>query len=137
MTTAEEWNIKHPIGTVVNAWPGTRDGAGLRTKTRSLAWTLGSGDPVVAVEGYPGGIALTHVEPVNGHKRLIALADHLDSSLAYDLLRLAAADSEAHRFKEVSDALQRSEDLVRELRRQLASLERQNERLRARMAAHA
>lgn len=37
----------------------------LRTKTRSVAWTLGSGEPVVAVKGYPGGIALSHIEVVS------------------------------------------------------------------------
>lgn len=65
---AAEWNEKHPIGTVVNAAPGPLPedgGAVLRTKTRSVAWTLGSGEPVVAVKGYPGGIALSHIEVVS------------------------------------------------------------------------
>ncbi|MCX5601581.1 hypothetical protein OOK29_25865 [Streptomyces phaeochromogenes] len=30
--------------------------------TRSAAWTLGHGEPVVLVDGYSGGIALTHID---------------------------------------------------------------------------
>jgi hypothetical protein len=52
-----------PVGTCVIAFPGSRDGRALLTHTRSPVWTLGS-QPVVAVDGYPGGIALTHIEVV-------------------------------------------------------------------------
>lgn len=69
--SADEWNERHPVGTPVLFWPGGRtfdDGrpvcAGRESFTRSAAWNLGGlGIPLVAVEGYPGGIALTHVEP--------------------------------------------------------------------------
>lgn len=64
---ADEWNTRYPTGTVVDAAPGLRredGGAVIRTKTRSAAWTLGSGEPVVAVKGYPGGIHLDHIEVV-------------------------------------------------------------------------
>jgi hypothetical protein len=50
------------IGTVVLAFPGSRDGRAIYTKTRSKPWVLPSGDAVVMVNGYPGGIALTHIE---------------------------------------------------------------------------
>lgn len=69
MLTVEQWNAQHPIGTLVLAWPGTRDAEPLVTMTRSAAWPLGHGEPVVAVEGKAGGIALTHVEP-RGPRRL-------------------------------------------------------------------
>jgi hypothetical protein len=60
--TAEAWNATVDVGTPVRYWPGAREGAGERSRTRSVAWELGDGTPVVKVEGYAGGIALTHVE---------------------------------------------------------------------------
>lgn len=60
---ADDWNAAHPVGTLVNYWPGTRDETPRVARTRSTAWTLGHGAPVVAVHGYAGGIALDHVEP--------------------------------------------------------------------------
>ena len=48
-------------GTPVRYWPGIKYGPGIASRTRSEVWHI-SGVPVVAVEGYPGGIALTHVE---------------------------------------------------------------------------
>lgn len=74
--TADDWNSLHPIGTPVLAWPGVRDDEPLTTRTRTPAWTLGHGAPVVSVEGYAGGIALTHVEPVPGLCR--AVSEHGD-----------------------------------------------------------
>lgn len=64
--TADEWNARYPIGTPIVAYPVTRDDEGLTTVTRSRAWTLGHGSPVVSVEGYGGGICLTHVDPLPG-----------------------------------------------------------------------
>lgn len=67
---ADDWNAKHPIGTPVVAYPLTRPEDGfpsffkqLDTVTRTPAWILGHGEPVVSVEGYAGGICLTHVDP--------------------------------------------------------------------------
>jgi hypothetical protein len=57
----DAWNLRHAVGTSVFAWPGTRPGRRLTTATRSAAWILG-GTAVVAVDGYPGGIALVAVE---------------------------------------------------------------------------
>jgi len=86
--TAEEFNALYPVGTPVVAYPGIRPEhpvavayrkaaeAGrtvrsevnpckrLETTTRTPAWTLGHGAPVVSVDGYPGGISLSHVDPV-------------------------------------------------------------------------
>jgi hypothetical protein len=61
---AEKWNAVHPIGTPVLFWPGSRDDHGRQSVTRTPAWVLASGAPVVMVEGYTGGIALTHVDPI-------------------------------------------------------------------------
>ncbi|MGW4663216.1 hypothetical protein [Streptosporangium sandarakinum] len=74
--TADDWNAAHPIGTPVLAWPGTREFEPLKTHTRTPAWTLGHGAAVVSVEGYAGGIALTHIEPVPGLCR--AVSEHGD-----------------------------------------------------------
>lgn len=70
---ASAWNSAHPVGTRVVAYPGVRPEGGpaelctrLETVTRSEAWCLGHGDPVVMVEGHSGGIALTHVDVVGG-----------------------------------------------------------------------
>jgi hypothetical protein len=61
-TRAERFNAANPIGTPVRYWPGVRDGEGRESVTRSPAWALLSGQAIVCVEGYAGGIALTHVE---------------------------------------------------------------------------
>jgi hypothetical protein len=72
--TADEFNARHPVGTPVTAYPDVRpvgrfagwDCTRLVTVTRTPAWELGDGTPVVSVEGYPGGIALTHVDVTGG-----------------------------------------------------------------------
>ncbi|WP_049569100.1 hypothetical protein [Streptomyces sp. SBT349] len=63
---ADAWNAAHPVGTQVVAYPATRADEPLYTWTRSMAWALGHGEPVVLVEGRSGGIALSHVDPVDG-----------------------------------------------------------------------
>jgi len=67
--TAEEFNSRHPVGTRVVAYPGTRGESGITTHTRTPAWTLGHGAAVVAVEGVVGGIALTHIDVIAGEDR--------------------------------------------------------------------
>lgn len=57
----EQFNEVCPVGTHVLYWPGAREGEGRKSITRSKAWLLGGHTPVVMVEGYAGGIALTHV----------------------------------------------------------------------------
>lgn len=60
---ATAFNFANPPGSPVLAWPGTRDQEPLRTRTRSGAWVLPEGQPVVMVKGYAGGIHLDHIEP--------------------------------------------------------------------------
>ncbi|GAA0853331.1 hypothetical protein ACFQVD_26705 [Streptosporangium amethystogenes subsp. fukuiense] len=74
--TADEWNETCPVGTPVLAWPGAREVEPMVTRTRTPAWTLGCGDPVVSVEGWAGGIYLTHIEVVPGLCR--AVSEHGD-----------------------------------------------------------
>ena len=57
----EQFNAHHRVGTPVLYWPGTREGDGRESVTRSPAWLMGGHSPVVTVDGYPGGIALTHI----------------------------------------------------------------------------
>lgn len=64
--TAQEWNDHYPVGTRVAAFPITRDEEPLLTRTRSKAWEFGHGAAVVSVEGYTGGIALTHIDVIEG-----------------------------------------------------------------------
>lgn len=63
--TAGQWNELYKVGTPVRFWPGSRvvDHPKV-SRTRTPAWALGSGTPVVSVEGSSGGMALTHVEPI-------------------------------------------------------------------------
>ena len=85
---ANEFNARYPVGTPVMAYPSVRPehpvavryqqavAAGLprgaesdpckrlTTRTRSKAWILGHGEPVVMVDGYSSGIALAHVDPI-------------------------------------------------------------------------
>lgn len=63
--TAEKWNASYPVGQPVIV---TRDdGSKWPTKTRSEAWNLGHGQPVVMLEGKSGGYDLQRVLPlVNG-----------------------------------------------------------------------
>jgi hypothetical protein len=61
---AENWNQVWSVGTPVTYWPGDRTGPGRTSVTASPAWVLPSGAAVVEVDGYPGGIALTHIEPI-------------------------------------------------------------------------
>jgi hypothetical protein len=56
------FNEQHPVGTPVRYWPGVRQGDGCESVTRTPAWLVGGHAPCVSVEGYPGGIALTHVQ---------------------------------------------------------------------------
>lgn len=73
--TAEDvaawFNDEHPVGTPVTYWPGAKDGEARQGETRSPAWVLPSGDPVVAITGYAGGIALTHVVCARHHTHAI------------------------------------------------------------------
>lgn len=61
-TTAAEWNAAHRpgIGVIVKKDDGTLK----FTRTRSEAWELGHGQPVVMLEGISGGYDLARVTPM-------------------------------------------------------------------------
>lgn len=60
--THDEWNEKYSPGQAVIL---TDDlGVEHRTRTRSPAWPLGHGTPVVLVEGRTGGWELERVRPI-------------------------------------------------------------------------
>lgn len=57
--TSETWNDNYPVGTEVIL---TNDfGEDIETQTRSIAWDLGHGEPVVSVKGKSGGYALERI----------------------------------------------------------------------------
>lgn len=76
--SAAEWNDRYPVGTPVTAYPDIRpeyaveraakwgttpsEVLTLTTHTRTPAWELGHGEPVVSVVGYAGGISLEHID---------------------------------------------------------------------------
>ena len=94
---AEQWNRLYPVGTDVFI-----DDAGeqYHTRTCSEAWTLGSGDPVVALEGYScyylAGV--TPVEPVKrctlhrpfGQIERMPLAELLDMMAGHGVAKTAS-----------------------------------------------
>lgn len=57
----EAWNAAHPSGTPVTLTKD--DGSTIETATRSVAWALGNGEPVVLVEGITGCYALDRIRP--------------------------------------------------------------------------
>jgi cytochrome c5 len=88
---AADWNRRHPIGTPVMAYPGVRGENGLTTRTRSRAWTLCQGTPVVAVEGHGGGISLTHIDVIADGGELTPPTVRRYTPSAQEMARQAAA----------------------------------------------
>lgn len=62
--TAREFNEKHRVGQSVRYYSVIGDPAFVETRTRSMAATLSSGQPVVLVEGRTGYVALEAIEPI-------------------------------------------------------------------------
>ena len=68
----QEWNERYPPGTPVQL---TNDDDVIEeTKTRSPAWLLGSGHPVVMVEGRTGGYSLERIKPKNKRVFIVGVA---------------------------------------------------------------
>ncbi|NIR30240.1 MAG: hypothetical protein GWN84_13205 [Gammaproteobacteria bacterium] len=89
---AEDFNARVPVGTPVRYWPVRGWGHFFDTVTRSAAWALGDGEPVVEVEGVAGGVSIEYVRvlPAQCHARgLEEAAGYADEdglvSLAHDL----------------------------------------------------
>jgi hypothetical protein len=64
---AEAWNGSWPSGSMVYLIDDF--GEIHETRTRSVAWTLGHGEPVVKVEGRTGGYLLSRIVPRNVNPR--------------------------------------------------------------------
>ena len=64
MVTADEFNEAVPVGSLVRIRLSC--GTWLLTRTRSRAWTLASGHPVVATQAFAGGWSIRpeHMELV-------------------------------------------------------------------------
>lgn len=57
------FNDANPVGTPVKYHPVIGSDEGVQeTRTRSEAWTLSNGEPLVMVEGQTGGVSLDAVE---------------------------------------------------------------------------
>ncbi len=65
MDDAAGWNSRHPSGTSV-LYRGYKGAIPFPSKTRSEAWELGDGSPVVLIEGKSGGVALDALEVTDG-----------------------------------------------------------------------
>jgi len=61
-SVVQEWNELYPPGTKIELT--NDDGEVELTKTRSIAWLLGDGTPVVSVDGRSGGYLLERIKPV-------------------------------------------------------------------------
>lgn len=64
--TAAEFNLLYPVGTRVRFQPIAGDEVYEERETRSEAWELGSGEPVVMLTGRTGGCALAHITVPSG-----------------------------------------------------------------------
>lgn len=60
--TADEWNERYAVGTRVRYSPVRGEHTYVDTSTRSEAWELGHGAPVVKVDRVTGGVALDHLQ---------------------------------------------------------------------------
>lgn len=60
--SADEFNEQYEIGQEVAYFPVTGEQEFLQTETRTPAWELGHGEPVVSVKGRSGGVCLSNVE---------------------------------------------------------------------------
>ena len=70
---ASTFNELYPVGTPVTVLPcspNCPDHPPLTTVTRSRAWNLGGEYPVVSVEGFAGGMALSHIDVIDGGESL-------------------------------------------------------------------
>lgn len=105
--TADEWNDKVPLGTLVDYWPDA-DQIGetrfrLRRRTRSVAWRLGHGAPVVKLEGVPGGVSIEHLRLVPekemaAHQRKVSAL--VADSEAFDAGEVAGIAERARRKRD-------------------------------------
>lgn len=61
---AAQFNARYAVGTPVTYRPILGGSEVHATRTRSEAWTLGSGHAVVMVEGFIGGVSIEAIEVI-------------------------------------------------------------------------
>ena len=74
----QHFNATVPVGTPV-AVCLIKPGPEYSTATRSRAWALGDGSPVVLIEGRTGGYHLSHVRPLGAAEELPPLPPKMAS----------------------------------------------------------
>lgn len=62
LLTSDQFNKLIGVGTPVRYYPVAGEPEFEDTRTRSVAWDLGNGMPVVKIEGRAGGVHVTHLE---------------------------------------------------------------------------
>jgi hypothetical protein len=60
--TAEEFNAEYPVRMAVRYYRLIDRPEHTTSRTRTPAWNLGDGSPVVSVDGRAGGLSLDHIE---------------------------------------------------------------------------
>ncbi len=70
--TAAEWNERYPVGTPVRYHSIIGDPEFVASKTRSEAWNLGHGAPVVKIEGIHGGVLLEAIDVITAESEASA-----------------------------------------------------------------
>jgi hypothetical protein len=71
--TAEEFNARYPVGTPVRYFPVFGEPFNEMTRTRTPAWVLGNGSPVVSLCGRAGGVALRNLDVIQGEEPALAV----------------------------------------------------------------
>ena len=61
LITAAQFNEMYEVGEPFRYYPVRGDDDFVETRTRSMAWELGDGTPVVLIEGRTGGVWLEHL----------------------------------------------------------------------------
>lgn len=136
--TADEWNEKYPVGTVVMYRSvSSSDYPWETTRTRSIAWTLGHGAVVVKIEGRAGGVSIEpeHMRVVRSDA-ILELADRLSHNRSFAMRVIGDTIRDSHR--ETAEALasllhdnQTLRDFLRERKLLIESLEAEQVRLKA------
>lgn len=61
LESAADWNAQYPLGAPVKYWPVmSPECPVMLSYTRSSAWTLTNGEPLVSIFGVSGGVSLRH-----------------------------------------------------------------------------
>lgn len=82
LPTAAAFNERVPVGTAVRYFPIRGHFAHLETRTRSVAWELGSGAPVVMIDGKSGGVAIEHLVLIEDGELEVQLVGQIDRAIA-------------------------------------------------------